>query len=202
MNEIKAGDYVITPSSNTDDLLYGIVKDQPYDYIGQPKDNCPYRHRRAVKWMKAPISRGSFSVDFQNSSRSSLTVFSISQNGEFLSNVHPSKFSHEHSQAGLYEDKILRHILEKLDSSEFEILIKSLLVAWGADDVEVTGRVGDGGVDIRGTLHSSLFARIKLVVQVKRYKLKSKISAKTIREFRGAVEQGNHGLVITTADFH
>lgn len=47
---IQAGDYIITPSENTDVLYYGKVLDEPYRFDAEPKDICPYRHRRNVKW--------------------------------------------------------------------------------------------------------------------------------------------------------
>lgn len=81
--EIQPDDYVITPSFDTEKLLYGQVTPDPY-YYHFGNDGCPYKHRRSIKWHKKEYNRGDFSVPFQNTIRASLTVFSISQSDEFL----------------------------------------------------------------------------------------------------------------------
>lgn len=80
--EIKPGDYVITPSKDTDFVYYGEIEENPYFY-GGTEDGCPYPHRKKVKWAKAPIQRSAFSVPFQNTIRSSLTVFTVSHKKTF-----------------------------------------------------------------------------------------------------------------------
>ena len=72
--EIKEGDYVITPAQNTEFIYYGIVEPDAYFFAENP-DDFPYLHRKKVKWNKLPIQRSQFSVPFQNTIRSSLTVF-------------------------------------------------------------------------------------------------------------------------------
>ena len=82
--EIQADDYVITPCSDTENLLYEQVKPDPSYYYCSDSDTCRYGHRRSISWNKEMLNRESFSVPFQNTIRSSLTVFSISQSDEFL----------------------------------------------------------------------------------------------------------------------
>ena len=73
--EIKSGDYVITPPSDTEWLHYGqVTPDQSY-YYWDGTDGCPYRHRRGVAWADSRIKRSAFSIPFQNTIRSSLTIF-------------------------------------------------------------------------------------------------------------------------------
>jgi restriction system protein len=84
--EIQAGDYVITPASDTEWLHYGTVAAEP-SYLHAAPDACPYRHRRRVEWAPQRLKRSDFSVPFQNTIRSSLTVFSVSQRDEFLAAV-------------------------------------------------------------------------------------------------------------------
>ena len=81
--EIQGGDYVITPASDTEWLHYGSVSADP-SYVHAAPDACPYRHRRRVEWAPKRLKRSDFSVPFQNTIRSSLTVFSVSQRDEFL----------------------------------------------------------------------------------------------------------------------
>ena len=85
--EMQAGDYVITPAADTEWLHYGRVEPDPSYVYAPGNDGCPYRHRRRVAWEKERLKRGDFSVPFQNTIRSSLTVFFISQRDEFLAAI-------------------------------------------------------------------------------------------------------------------
>lgn len=82
--EIQAGDYVITPASDTDRLHYGVVAPDPSYLYAKGDDGCPYRHRRRVNWSAETLKRGALSVPLQNTICSSLTVFAVSQREEFL----------------------------------------------------------------------------------------------------------------------
>ena len=64
-----------------------------------------------------------------------------------------------------------------------------------------TGKVGDGGVDVKGDLDLYGMAKVKLIVQAKRYKLDDRISAKTIKELRQSIPHESQGVFITTADY-
>jgi len=75
--EIRGGDYVITPDSDTEWLHYGQVGPDLSYYYASPEDGCPYRHRRHTEWKDETLRRGDFSVPFQNTIRSSLTVFAF-----------------------------------------------------------------------------------------------------------------------------
>ena len=70
----------------------------------------------------------------------------------------------------------------------------------GFIQVVVTGRSGDGGIDVKGiaTIHG--FMSFHLVFQAKRYK--GSVTVGHIRDFRGAmVGKGDNGLFITTGVF-
>jgi len=81
----------------------------------------------------------------------------------------------------------------------FEALIAQLLVALGFDDVVVTGRSGDGGIDVRGTLVVGDVVRTRMAVQVKRWK--HNVQAPVIQMVRGSLGTHEQGLIITTSDF-
>lgn len=199
--EIKPGDYVITPSANTDVLYFGSVLDEPYYFEAEPADGCPFRHRRKVKWSRSSASRSTFSVPFQNTIRSSLTVFAISQAAEFLTAIDAD--GHEPpEEAPAFDpyDSVIKQIL-KLDAKEFEILVSHLLTAVGFEETEVTGKTGDGGVDAKGTLNAFNIAKVMVYVQAKRYSQGSKITANTVKQLRMAIPAGGQGAFITTADF-
>jgi restriction system protein len=201
LNEIEPRDYIITPSSDTDVLFYGVVLDEPYYFEDTPEDGCPYRHRRKVNWFDETASRSSFSVPFQNTCRSSLTVFKISQSSEFLTSIKAEGFEPDTEQLPLdpYES-VLERVLS-LNDKEFEHLAKHLLSAIGFEESEVTGKVGDGGVDVTGTLNVYNIAKMKIHVQAKRIKKDSRISANTVKQLRSAIPTNGQGAFITTADF-
>lgn len=199
--DMKPGDYVITPSENNDVLYYGKVLDEPYRYEAQPDDTCPYRHRRSVKWSKKTASRSTFSVPFQNTIRSSLTVFSVSQASEFLTAIEADGYEPPEA-APVYNpyESVIEQILT-LDAQEFEVLVKELLHAIGFEETEVTGKTGDGGVDATGILNVSNLAKVRVYVQAKRYKAGTKINAGVVRQLRMAIPSGGQGAFITTAGY-
>lgn len=201
--EIKAGDYVIGPSSNTDIIYYGVAAGDPsYYFEPDPNDGCPYHHRRKIKWNSEPIERSRFSVPFQNSIRSSLTVFKVVHETNFFETIDQKQLIPERSRVVEqdYYSIVLNRVLE-LDDKEFEILITHLLSALGFE-AEHTGKTGDGGVDATGELDIFNVAKIKLFVQAKRYKLGSKISANNVKALRQNIPNGAQGAFITTCSFH
>ena len=199
--DMKPGDYVITPSENNDVLYYGKLLDEPYHFDEEPGDSCPYRHRRKVKWSKKTASRSTFSVPFQNTIRSSLTVFSVSQAKEFLTAIDADGYEPPEA-APIYNPyfSVIEQILT-LDSDEFEVLVKHLLQAVGFEETEVTGKTGDGGVDATGILNVGNLAKVRVYVQAKRYKVGTKINANVVRQLRMAIPTGGQGAFITTADY-
>ncbi len=199
--EIQPSDYVIIPAADTEFIYYGVVQENPY-YFFTGQDNCPFPHRKKVKFNKNPIQRSQFSVPFQNTIRSSLTVFSISHTKNFFSTIGKPELvpTSEKEVEYDYYKSILNRILE-LDDQEFEILITYVLTALGFEGSEHTGKVGDGGVDATGELNVENLAKIKLFVQAKRYKIGAKINANTVKALRANIPAGGQGAFITTADY-
>lgn len=199
--EIQAGDYVITPASDTEWLNYCKVETDPSYFYANDDDGCPYRHRRRVTWSRQRLKRADFSVPFQNTIRSSLTVFAISQRDEFLATIGRSDLI---LKPVVIEYDPYRVVLEQiltLDPKEFEMLVGELLTALGFEGSEVTGKQGDGGVDATGELNVANLAKVKVFVQAKRYKLGSKINVNTVKQLRQSIPNNGQGAFITTADF-
>jgi restriction system protein len=94
--------------------------------------------------------------------------------------------------------QLLAH-LATIPPAEFEELIGQLLVALGFQEVVVTGRSGDGGIDVRGTLVVGDVIRTRMAVQVKRWK--GNIQAPIVQQVRGSLGTHDQGLIITTSDF-
>jgi restriction system protein len=198
--EIKPGDYVVTPAQNTESIYYGVVEENAY-FFADGSDGCPFLHRKRVRWHKTPIQRSQFSVPFQNTIRSSLTVFYINHQSNFFTTIGQLQLVPE-SEKKIefdYYTSILNRMLE-LDDKEFEILITSILTALGFE-AEHTGKVGDGGVDATGVLDVANMAKIKLFVQVKYRNLNKLVKASEVKALRASIPAGGQGAFITTADF-
>ena len=199
--EIQAGDYVITPAADTEWVHYDRMASEPSYAHAASDDGCPYRHRRTVEWAKKRLKRGDFSVPFQNTIRSSLTVFAVSQRQEFLGTIGREDLGPKPRVAGYDPYRVVLDQILEFDASEFEILVGHLLTALGFEGSEVTGKTGDGGVDATGELNVSNLAKVDVFVQAKRYKRGSKVSASIVRQLRQAIPFGGQGAFITTADY-
>ncbi len=97
--------------------------------------------------------------------------------------------------------KTLRERLMAMTPGEFEELISELLAEMGFEIIELTKLSGDGGIDVRGTLVVGDVVRLKMAVQVKKWKLKNNIQAPVVQQVRGSLGVHEHGLIITTSDF-
>lgn len=201
LHEMKAGDYVITPAAATEVLPFGIIAPDPSYEYSAGDDGCPFRQRRRVKWMAKLLKRSDFSVPFQNTIRSSLTVFTVSQRDEFLTTIGRDDLVRTPTATKYDPYRVVLEQVLQLDAKEFEILISHLLTALGFEGSEVTGKTGDGGVDAIGELNVANLAKVKVFVQAKRYKLDAKISANTVRQLRQAIPHDGQGAFITTANF-
>lgn len=93
----------------------------------------------------------------------------------------------------------LKEILIKMDPFQFEYLVGDLLKEIGYDDIEVTKRSGDKGIDIYANLTLNGITSVKTIVQVKRKS--GNISNDVISQIRGSAEADQRSMVITTSDF-
>jgi restriction system protein len=99
-----------------------------------------------------------------------------------------------------WKEKIISVILNKVTPSGFERLIQRFLREKGFEQVEVTGRTNDGGIDLRGIAKINGILSFHIIIQCKRYT--GKVSSKEIRDFRGAMSgRTDKGLFITTGNF-
>jgi restriction system protein len=95
--------------------------------------------------------------------------------------------------------KELLKTTKDMPPGDFEDLIGRLLAAIGFEEVEVTSRTKDGGIDVRGTLVVGDVIRTRLAVQVKRWK--QNVQSPVIQQVRGSLGAHEQGLIITTSDF-
>lgn len=197
INDLKIGDIVITPY-NSNQLLIGEINSDVY--FKQDKTSI-YPLRKDVKWFSKTINRQNLSIPLQNSLRSSLTVFTLTNGIEILEqlNLAPKNEPKKVAEFNIYTT--IKSKLLELDGFEFETFVSYLLRTIGfemTDDKQ--GGVGDGGIDFEGILTVFNIASINLQVQVKRY-TKTNIKWQEIAAFRGAMKRDYQGCFITLSDF-
>lgn len=94
----------------------------------------------------------------------------------------------------------LLEALQQMPPAGFERLCQRLLRELGFQNVEITGRVNDGGIDGKGMLRLGGVLSFHVIFQAKRYK--GSVSPSIVRDFRGAmVGKADKGLIITTGTF-
>jgi restriction system protein len=81
----------------------------------------------------------------------------------------------------------------------FEQLVGETLKNLGFENIEVTGKTGDGGIDVRGELVVAGSIKNNITVQVKRWR--NNVQRATIAELRGSLRPHETGLFVTTSDF-
>jgi restriction system protein len=90
--------------------------------------------------------------------------------------------------------------VRSLSPSGFERLCQRLLRESGFQQVEVTGRSGDGGIDGKGILQVSPLLSFQVIFQCKRYT--GSVTPSQIRDFRGAMMgRADKGIFLTTGTF-
>ncbi len=98
-----------------------------------------------------------------------------------------------------YQDELLA-ILQRLTPEGFERLCQQLLRESDFQEVTVTGRTGDGGIDGIGILQVNPLVSFKVIFQCKRYK--GTVGAPQVRDFRGAMMgRADKGIILTTGTF-
>ena len=95
---------------------------------------------------------------------------------------------------------VLMETLRSMPPAAFERLCQRLLRESGFEEVEVTGRPGDGGIDGRGLIRLSGLISFSVVFQCKRYS--GSVGPGEVQAFQGAVQgQADRGMFLTTGTF-
>lgn len=114
----------------------------------------------------------------------------------------------EHEPKGIFAEirnknqEVKKQLLEALHSmnpTKFEELTGEVLRNLGFESVQVTGKTGDGGIDVTGELVVAGVIRNSVCVQVKRWR--NNVQRGNISELRGSLRPHQTGLFITTSDF-
>jgi len=94
----------------------------------------------------------------------------------------------------------LLNTLKNLPPEGFERICQRLLRESGFEQVKVTGRAGDGGIDGIGLLQVNPFVSFKVLFQCKRFK--ESVGSPVVRDFRGAMMgRADKGIILTTGTF-
>jgi restriction system protein len=97
--------------------------------------------------------------------------------------------------------EVLLATLKSLPPSGFERICQRLLRESDFQQVTVTGRTGDGGIDGHGVVQVNPFVSFRVLFQCKRYDT-SQVTASQVRDFRGAMAgRADKGIIITTGAF-
>ena len=103
------------------------------------------------------------------------------------------------STARLSTEEMLAR-LQRMSPDAFEYLCRELLLKSGVEDVRVTGRTGDEGIDGQGAIRIRGLTSIPVVFQAKRYS--GSVGVPVVRDFRGAMDgRANTGFLVTTGTF-
>ncbi len=98
-----------------------------------------------------------------------------------------------------YKEQLLG-VLRQLPPNGFERLCQRLLRESGFEQVQVTGRSGDGGIDGIGIVKVNAFVTFKVLFQCKRFA--GGVSTGHVRDFRGAMQgRTDKGIILTTGTF-
>ena len=98
-----------------------------------------------------------------------------------------------------YRTKLI-NILRSITPEGFERLCQLMLREAGFEQVMVTGKSGDGGIDGHGILSVNPFVSFRVLFQCKRYT--GSVSPSQVRDFRGAMQgRADKGLILTTGSF-
>lgn len=94
----------------------------------------------------------------------------------------------------------LARTLQSLPPAGFERFCQRLLRESGFQEVTVTGRSGDGGLDGIGILQVNALVSFKVLFQCKKYA--GSVTPSHVRDFRGAMTgRADKGIIITTGSF-
>jgi len=90
--------------------------------------------------------------------------------------------------------------LQALPAAGFERFCQRLLRESDFEEVTITGRSGDGGIDGIGILQVNALVSFKVLFQCKRYA--GSVTPSHVRDFRGAMMgRADKGIIITTGSF-
>lgn len=208
VHEVEEGDLVLTPISDTREIMIGVVSGS---YTHDPSSPNGFPHERPVSW-KERISRDRLSVRARNSAGSTLTLFSMNEHREEIEAIvsgQPSEIdvrdeSEEAVGLQLYEEvqgqaeELISDKIAHMDPFDFEELVAALLRAMGY----FARRTEDGpdrGVDVIAQSDALGLESPRIKVQVKQRNQRA--GSTDLRNFIATLRAPDRGLFISTGGF-
>lgn len=97
-------------------------------------------------------------------------------------------------------DVLVLKTIKSMSPGAFERLCQRVLRESGFEQVVVTGRSHDGGIDGHGVLQINPFVSFQVLFQCKRYQ--GAVGSSAVRDFRGAMMgRADKGIILTTGTF-
>jgi len=200
MNEMNAGDLVLTPTRNSGVVRFGELCQDAAVYA-EPTDAHQHVNRRKVCWSPRFIRRALLPDSTRAALRNLRTVFLVSDDKEEFISLPAVQEASETPFGGTpAQEKLLQRIIGK-NPGFFELLIAELLKAMGCRQTDVRGGPGDGGIDVATQVSVPFSEDMRMIVQAKRLKRTSNVNMAVIKKLEESLEPEDRGLVITTADF-
>lgn len=101
--------------------------------------------------------------------------------------------------AELETTNALRNYIAEMDPTAFEWLVRALFLRLGYENVVVTKRSGDGGIDVKAVLVVAGVGNIKTCIQVKRQQ--TPVGRPIVQNIRGSLGPHEGGIVVTSGRF-
>lgn len=215
VNEMRVGDYVVTPDQGTRELLIGKIAGE-YEYFAEPVVST-FHHARRVEWMFRR-SRDLLPQWVLYSLGSVLTVFAPRGRTHLLALIEdrPLAVAEETiddgagdeavgDQADLFldlqsrSDELIESRIAALDGYEAQNLVAGVLRGMGYY-TQVAEPGPDGGVDVVAAKDPLAVEPPVLKVQVKA-RANSRSNASHLRELVGVLGHGEHGVFVSTGGF-
>jgi restriction system protein len=177
-----------------------------------PSSPSTFKWHNLVQWSRQALIdrgdldgsiRGVWKITDQGKSRlkkEATEPIKIETNGELFTDAQQAKL-----QDLVYQNEaeVKRRILSEikgLSSREFEQFCVSLLRLLGYQELQITGKGADGGIDGHGRFRQGVVT-IRSAFQAKRWK-QTPVGRPEIDKFRGAIQGDyDHGVFLTTARF-
>ncbi|GGN08375.1 restriction endonuclease [Halarchaeum nitratireducens] len=203
--EMKEGHLVLSYDKTEREYLIGEVTS---GYEWKPGDHPPgYPHVRRVEW-KDTVSRDEFTTSTKNTLGSTLTVFSlddcIDEITDVLSGETPDESEDEEDTVPFVDevenqaDELISDILANMDPFVFEELVAAVLRAMGYH-AKKTRDSQDRGIDVVAHPDSLGFEEPYIKAQVKRQQ--KKVGSPDMRAFTGTLGNGERGLFVSTGGY-
>lgn len=98
--------------------------------------------------------------------------------------------------------KVKQELLKQLTKSDpnvFEDIVARLFMAMGYEEVQVTRRSNDGGIDVHAIFSARGVTRVPTALQVKRWS--RAVGRPQVQQLRGSLKSTQQGVIVTTSRF-